>query len=56
MLTIEDIQEKLRDRNLAEVARAAGVTRSYISAIASGKRVNPSYEMLKKLSEVLQGE
>lgn len=51
MLTLEEIVKKLEDRNLSEVGRRAGVTSSYLSAILRGDRVNPTYTMLKKLSD-----
>ena len=56
MLTLEEIQERLSDRNLSEVARRIGVTGAYLSAIKRGVKVNPSYEMIKKLSEALSNE
>lgn len=54
MLTIEEIREKLRDKNHADIARDLKVTRSYVNAIANGVRVSPSYEMLKRLSDLLE--
>lgn len=53
MLTIEQIKERLSDRNLAEVARRLGVTRAYLSAITND-RVKPSYVMLTRLSDYLE--
>lgn len=53
MMTLEEIQEALAGKNLSEIARKVGVTRSYIHALATGKRLNPSYEMVKKLSDAL---
>lgn len=41
--------------NLSEVARKAGLTRAYVSAIAKGKHMNPRYETLVKLNEALKG-
>lgn len=55
MLTIEEIQEKLKDRNLTKVAESCDLTRPFISAIRSGKVKNPSYETVKKLSDYLEG-
>ena len=52
-MTLEEIQESLRDKNLSDIAKQVRVTRSYIHAIAKGKRINPSYEMIKRLSQVL---
>lgn len=54
MLTLEQIKEKLKDRNLSEVGRRLGMTRAYLSALARGK-FQPSYENLKKLSDYLEG-
>lgn len=54
MLSIEQIREKLKDRNLAEVSRRLGITRVYLSAIKNG-RVTPSYKTVEKLSDYLGG-
>jgi transcriptional regulator with XRE-family HTH domain len=54
MLTIEEIREKLQDRNLTKVAASIGITRVYLSAIANGKQLNPSYDIVKKLSDYLE--
>lgn len=54
MLTIEQIRKKLQDENAAEIARIIGVTRAYVSAIKNGNRVNPSYEVIKRLSDLLE--
>ena len=55
MLTIEQIADRMSDRNLAEVARRLGVTRAWLSAIINGK-AKPSYDMLLKISEYLEGD
>lgn len=56
MLTLEEIQARLASHpNLSELSRQVGLTRSYLSALALGKRLNPSYDTLKKLSEALNG-
>lgn len=52
-MNIETIRKKLTDRNLSEVARRIHVTRSYLSAIASGKKT-PSAMMLARLSDYLE--
>lgn len=54
MLTLEQIKERLSDKNLSEVARRIGVTGAYLSAIVRGSKVNPSYEIVKKLSDYLE--
>ena len=52
-MQIEEVRQKLSDRNIAEVARRLHVTRSYLSAIASGKK-EPSANMLARIVEYLQ--
>lgn len=54
MLKLEQIIERLKDRNLSAVARAIGVTPAYLSAICRGVTTNPSYEMVKRLSDYLE--
>lgn len=54
MLSTEQIAEKLSDRNLSEVARRLKITRPYLSAIVNGHK-KPSYELLKKISDYLEG-
>lgn len=56
MMTLEQIKKKLKGRNYSEVARRAGITRAYVSAIMAGKHLNPRYETIKKLSEALEDE
>ena len=55
MLKIEEIRERLSDRNLSEVARRIGITGAYLAAIASGGRT-PSYAVLEKISDYLEGK
>lgn len=55
MLNIEQIRERLSDRNLSEVARRLKITRPYLSAIKNG-RVTPSYKLVEKLSDYIEGK
>lgn len=55
MLTIEEIREKMGDRNIAEVARRLDVTRAWLADIIKG-RGKPSYSMLEKISDYLEGK
>lgn len=55
MLNLEQVTTKLKDRNLSEVGRRVGLTRSYLSAVVGGK-FKPSYDNLKKLSDYLEGK
>jgi len=54
MLTLEEIRDKLRDRNLSKVSRLSGVGYNNLYAIAKGHRKNPTYKILEKLSIYLE--
>jgi transcriptional regulator with XRE-family HTH domain len=55
MQTLKKIQARLLDHgNYADIARKVGCTRSYIQAIAAGSKINPSYQMLKRIAEALE--
>ena len=51
MLTLDQIKEQLQDRKLDVVSRAAGVHRNTLAAIRDGKNENPTYTVIRKLSE-----
>lgn len=53
MLTLDQIIEKLNDRNLSKVADTVGVSRATMSNLKN-RKVNPSYELVKKLSDYLE--
>lgn len=55
MLTLEEIKERLSDRNISAVAKNIGMTRQFISAVKTGRAPNPSYDTVKKLSDYLEG-
>ncbi|WP_333609469.1 helix-turn-helix domain-containing protein [Arsukibacterium sp.] len=54
MLTMEQIRDKLKDRNLKEVSRRTGIGYANLHAIAKGVRQNPTYEVLKPLCDYLE--
>lgn len=53
IMHIDELRDQLKDRNLAEVARAVPCTRAYLSMIVKSERSNPSYEMLSRLSYLM---
>lgn len=55
MLTVEQMKEKLADRNLEVVAERTGLSRQTLSHIRTGKLTNPSYKTIKALSDYLEG-
>lgn len=56
MKSLEEITEELKKYNFSEVARNVGVTRAYISALANGKRLNPTYELLVKINDYMESQ
>jgi transcriptional regulator with XRE-family HTH domain len=55
MLTLDEIREKLADRNLEKVSESTGIHRNTLSAIRSGDRANPSYNTLVILNAYFAG-
>lgn len=56
MLTIDRICELLKDRSVPVVAELAGVHYNTLLGIKNGTNTNPSYVVVKKLSDYFQGE
>lgn len=56
MITLEEIQKKLSDRNLSEVHRRTGVSYRTLFSLANGTNKNPSYESVRAIVEYLNGE
>ena len=55
MMTIEAIRLALRDRRISMVAEATGLHYNTIRGIRDNKVANPSYRVLKALSNYLEG-
>lgn len=54
MMTIEQIRDALRDRNLSKVSRASGVSYRVIWRIARGAD-DAGYNAVKRISDYLEG-
>ncbi len=55
MLTIEQIRLALRDRRISMVSAATGLHYNTIKTLRDNERANPSYKVLKALSDYLKG-
>ncbi len=55
MLTLDQIVHLLGDRRIDVVAEKTGIHRNTISKIKSGENENPTYYVLQKLSDYLEG-
>jgi len=51
MLSLEEIRERLKDRNMAEVARKTGISHITVWKLRSGAQDNFSYATIKALSD-----
>lgn len=54
MLDLDQIKERLKTVNKTQMARDIKVTSVYLQFIQSGERSNPSYDMMKKISDYLE--
>tara|TARA_R110000782_G_scaffold202168_1_gene290804 strand:- start:126 stop:326 length:201 start_codon:yes stop_codon:yes gene_type:complete len=53
LMTLEDMQEALKDKKLYVVAKATGLTYPTLKKIADGKVSNHTYSTLLKVSDYL---
>jgi transcriptional regulator with XRE-family HTH domain len=53
MLDLDQIAKKLSDRNLNKVARETNLAYDTVWRVAKGRAKQPSYEVVKRLSEYL---
>jgi DNA-binding phage protein len=54
MLSLEQVLEKLRDRNLTKVAKGSGLSPTTVHKIFKSQSVDVSYQSVKKLSDYLE--
>lgn len=53
MLDLKEIQRQLQDRRLSCISRATGLHYNTVYSIRHGKAKNPSYQVVKALSDYL---
>lgn len=56
MLTLQQIQDKLKDRRLRVIAQDIGVSYPTLLSIAQGKSKNPSYRIVQLICEYLESK
>lgn len=52
-MTLDQIKEALKDRNLSYVAKEIKMSRQQLWAIASGRNPNPTIKTMQRISEYL---
>jgi len=55
VLTLEQIAAALQDRKVTVVALATGINRNTIADIKEGRVSNPTYYVIRRLSDYLSG-
>ena len=55
MMSIEAIRLALRDRRLSMISEATGLHYNTIRSVRDNEAANPSYRVLKALSDYLEG-
>jgi hypothetical protein len=55
MMSIEAIRLALRDRRLSMISEATGLHYNTIRGVRDNEAANPSYRVLKALSDYLEG-
>lgn len=55
MMTLEEASAALSDRNVMEVARRTGINHQTLWRIKNGSAQEPSFHVMKKLIEYLEG-
>lgn len=56
MMTIEEIKQQLSDRRVDVVSQATGVHYNTVYKIKTGKNINPTYNVIKALSDYFEGQ
>lgn len=54
MMLLEDIQEALKDRKIKMVAEATGLHYNTVRQLANSPDANPTYKVVKALSDYLE--
>lgn len=56
MLDLDQIRDKLYDRRTKAVAEATGLNHVTVWKLKSGKQINPTYTVLKALSDYFENQ
>lgn len=55
MMTLEQIRAALQDRRVSMIARATGLHYNTVRDVRDNDEANPTYKVLKALSDYLEG-
>lgn len=54
MLTLTEISNRLKDRNISAVARATEISRTTLHLLRDNAEANPEYQTIAKLSDYFE--
>ena len=54
LMSLKDLQDKLKDRRAAMVAEATGLHWNTVAAIRDGKNANPTLKVMEALSKYFE--
>lgn len=54
MLTLDEMQIRLKDRRLTVISKETGISYPTLLAISRGESENPTYKVMMKISEYLE--
>lgn len=53
-MNIQELRDLINKHDQTKIAERSGVTRSYINALANGKRVNPTIKTIDRIVEAIK--
>jgi hypothetical protein len=56
MLSLEEVKNRLQDRNILIVSQNTGLHYNTVRAIKTGANDNPTYQVMTKLSDYLENK
>ena len=53
-MNVQELRDLINKHDQTKIAERSGVTRSYINALANGKRVNPTIKTIDRIVEAIK--
>lgn len=53
-MQIEELRELIKAHDQTKIAESSNITRSYINALATGKRVNPTLDTVNRILRAIK--
>lgn len=53
-MNIQELRDLINEHDQTQIAERSGVTRSYINALANGKRINPTMVTIERIVKAIK--